>query len=436
MKRKIVNKLLSVVLSLAMLVTIAGCGEQVYTKEPAQGSDAQKQAEEPDPKNGEPDEGASEKKVPIALTEADTLSMTDFAVRLFQQSLEEEENTMISPLSVISALGMTANGANGDTLAQMEQALGMGLSELNEYLYAYNESLPENTDKAKLNMANAIWLRDAESLTVQDGFLQINEEYYEAEVRKSAFDKSTVDEINGWVSDNTDGMIKNVLNQIPEDVMLYLVNALAFDAEWKDVYSEHQVREAQFTKEDGSKQDIELMYSDENVYLKDDNAVGFMKYYAGEKYAFAALLPDEGVSISDYANSLTGEKLNNILTNASQKSIDVAIPKFSSEYSINMNDALRSMGMKDAFDEDKADFSNMASSQLGNLYINAVLHKTYIEVDAQGTKAAAVTVIGMDTTSLPTEAPTRIYLDRPFVYMIVDCENNVPVFIGVLRGVE
>lgn len=430
MKRKIINKLLCVVLSLTMLFTITGCGDKIEPGASAREGDDRKQTEE----SGQ-NEGDSNKKEPIALKEADNISMTDFAVRLFQQSLEEEENTMISPLSVIAALGMTANGANGDTLAQMEQALGIALSDLNEYLYAYNESLPENTDKAKLNMANAIWLRDTDSLTVQDDFLQINEEYYDAEVKKSVFDQSTVDEINGWVSDNTDGMIKNVLNQIPKDVMLYLVNALAFDAEWKDVYSEHQVREAQFTKEDGSKQDIELMYSDEKIYLKDDNAEGFMKYYAGEKYAFAALLPDEGVSVTDYANSLTGEKLNSILTNASNKSIDAAIPKFTSEYSINMNHALSSMGMKDAFDEDQADFSNMASSQLGNLYISAVLHKTYIEVDEQGTKAAAVTVVEMGVESMPAEI-TRIYLDRPFVYMIVDCENNVPVFIGVLRGIE
>ena len=180
---------------------------------------------------------------------------------------------------------MTANGAKEETLAQMESVLGMTKDELNIYLYSYMKKLP-NGEKYKLSLANSIWFTDDESFTVNRDFLQTNADYYGADIYKSPFDQKTCKEINKWVEDNTDGMIPEILDEINSEAVMYLVNALAFDAEWAKLYRESSVKYGKFTKEDGSEQNVELMYNTENVYLEDDNASGFMKYYKDGKYAW------------------------------------------------------------------------------------------------------------------------------------------------------
>ncbi len=233
-----------------------------------------------------------------ATTDVSDAAVTDFALRLFKESMGEGENTLISPLSVLIALSMTANGADNETLLQMEAVLGMPISQLNTWSSNYMANLPEK-EKYKLSLANSIWFKDDPTFVVNEDFLQTNADYYGAGIYKAPFDDSTLKEINKWVEDNTDGMIKDILDQIPEDAVMYLINALAFDAEWQDIYREYQMKEGQFTTEDGTVRDVKLMYSTENRYLHDDKAEGFIKYYKDRKYAFAALLPNEGVSVSE-----------------------------------------------------------------------------------------------------------------------------------------
>ena len=367
----------------------------------------------------------------------DNASVTDFAVRLFQNCMEEGKNTLISPLSVLVALSMTANGAEENTLAQMEAVLGMPVDELNVWIKAYMDGLPVG-EKYKLNMANSIWFRDIESFSVKEDFLQTNADYYNADIYKAPFDETTRDEINTWVEDNTDGMIKDILNKVPKDVVMYLINALAFDAEWMRIYREYEIRDGVFTTEGGIQKDAEMMYSEENIYLEDKNAVGFVKYYANRKYAFAALLPNEGVTVAEYIAGLTGEHLNSLLSNVRYEIVNTALPKFEAEYNVEMQKILSDMGMSDAFDAYKADFSGIGSIENGILFISRVLHKTYINVDEKGTKAGAATVLEMSTecaVEIPKE-PKKVYLDRPFVYMLIDCETNLPFFIGTMMDME
>lgn len=368
---------------------------------------------------------------------ANAVTCTDFAVRLFQECFRADGNILVSPLSVINALAMTANGARGETLEQMEALFGTDLDSLCSYLYNYNKSLP--TDKKyKLHSANSIWVRDNLSFTVQPDFLQANAEWFNADVYMAPFDGSTLKDINKWVSENTDEMIPEILDEIPDAAVMYLINALAFDAEWQSVYKEYQVREGIFTREDGTPQETEMMYSTEYTYLQDTQAQGFLKYYNDAKYAFAALLPDEGVSLEDYMASLTGEGLHKLLSNPEGTAVETAMPKFEAEYSTLLNDILENLGMKDAFDSGTADFSGLGSSLDGNLYISRVIHKTYIAVDEKGTKAGAATAVEVNSESAmmgPDEVKT-VYLDRPFVYMIIDCEENIPVFIGTMTDPE
>lgn len=363
-------------------------------------------------------------------------SVTDFAIRLFKAGEEKGKNTLISPLSVICALAMTANGAEKETLAQMEAVLGMTTKELNLYLYSYMQKLPQQ-DKCRLSLANSIWFTNEERFTVNQNFLQTNANYYGADIYKAPFNKQTCKDINNWVKNKTDGMIPEILGEIPPEAVMYLVNALAFEAEWFDIYEKNQVRDDKFTREDGIKQDARFMYSTEGTYLEDEKGTGFMKYYKGGKYAFVAMLPDEGVSVSEYIASLSGESLNTLLTNPQKVTVNTSIPKFETEYDVEMSGILKGMGMSKAFEPDNAQFGKLGRSATGNIYISRILHKTFISVGEKGTKAGAATVVEMKDASCPEpERPKEVYLDRPFVYMLVDCENYIPFFIGTMMDIE
>ena len=212
--------------------------------------------------------------------------------------------------------------------------------------------------------------------------------------------------------------------------MIYLINALAFEGEWEDIYREDQVHDGTFTTEDGREQPAELMYGAETAYLEDDLAAGFLKYYQGQNYAFAALLPNEGVSLDDYLSSLTGERLRDLLTHPQDTVVQTAIPKFTAETTTELNDALSALGMADAFDVGLADFSAMGTSTDGPLYISRVLHKTHLTLDERGTRAGAATAVQMAGS---TADPLSVYLTRPFLYVLMDCEAGLPLFIGTVR---
>ena len=213
---------------------------------------------------------------------------------------------------------------------------------------------------------------------MEEDFLQTLTDYYRADVYAAPFDNQTCKDINNWVEENTDGMIPEILDQIPPNAVMYLINALAFDARWSETYQKYQVREGDFTKEDGTIQKAEFMYSTEHSYLEDEQTTEFVKYYKGGKYAFVALLPKEGISLSDYIGSLTGESLHELLAEPADTTVYASIPKFTSEYSVEMSEILKAMGMTSAFDPATADFTGLGSSTAGNIYINRVLHKTYI----------------------------------------------------------
>ncbi len=363
--------------------------------------------------------------------------LTDFSLRLFLKDIEMEEagkNVLISPTSIISALGMTTYGANGETLAEMESMFGVSRGHLNNYNSSYLQK-----DVKELKLANSIWFTNDEHLTINDAFLAFNEEYYGASIYETAFNAATVDSINDWVNKKTNGMIKDILDEIPADAVMYLINALVFEAEWEDKYDENEILEdAKFTTANGKTQKVDMMHSEEALYLVDENAKGFIKYYKDRDYAFAALLPNEGITVADYVKNLSGEHLQEMLANPYKGAVVSAyIPQFSYEYNVEMSELLKGMGMADAFDGSKADFSAMASSTRGNIFMNRVLHKTFIEVSPVGTKAGAATVGEMMNECEPFyDEIHELRLDRPFLYMIIDCENNMPIFIGTVNSVE
>lgn len=361
--------------------------------------------------------------------------LREAGVQMFQYFLEPGENTLVSPLSILGSLGMTACGAGGETEAQTVCVFGGSQSSraLTIYYGDYVRELSQG-DKYELALANSLWLRDVPDLDVNEVFADSCSDYYHAEVRRVPLDGSAAEEINRWADENTGGMIPVISDDIPESAGMCLVSVLAFDAEWASGYGENEVREGIFTASDGRRQSAEMMYSEEQRYLQGDGAAGFIKYYADEKYAFIALLPDEGTGVSKYVSELAQEPgaLTELLENAAEERVSVAIPKFQCSYCSELQDDLKAMGMEKAFNAEEADFSFISSS--ARLYIDKVLHGTYIAVDERGTGTGAAAPGAEDAEA--SEDIRTVYLDRPFLYMIIDCEENVPLFIGTLDHLE
>lgn len=350
---------------------------------------------------------------------------SSFAAELFKDNYSKGKTTLVSPLSVLTALALVQNGAQGNTLAQLEQALGgLDRDTLNAYMRAYCDFLTESDE---LKIANSVWT-DSSAEAKRD-FLQKAVDSYSAQLFSAPLsDPKTVESVNSWVKKNTDGMIPKIIEKADRYAVMMLVNAIAFDAKWETPYKRSDIEKLEFTSYSGSKKKTDFMCSTENVYLKDGGAVGFMKPYKNGRFAFAALLPDENTGIDDYVASLSGDKLMKIFSSAKRgNEVNVKMPKFRAEYSAQLIDTLKKMGVKDAFDSKTADFSSLIENR--DAYIATVVHKTFIEVDENGTRAAASTLVGADTMSLME--PYSVCFNRPFVYMIVDTETNLPLFIGV-----
>lgn len=363
--------------------------------------------------------------------------MLDFAVRLMQSTLDEnKKSSLVSPLSVIVALGMTANGANGETKEEFEKLFGFSVDEANAYLYTLAHSL-YNGDGAKVELANSIWFGKDGRIAVHDDFLQINKNYYDAQAyEEDFFSQKTVDKINKWVSKHTDKMIDQIIDSIDPDTVMLLINALVFDALWSKPYENFQCQKGTFNAYDKSKSDATFMRSEETL-IRTKNAIGFRKYYKNG-YEFVAMLPDGDVI--DYVNSLTGDELGKILSGKQNDygyRAKAYLPKFEYDYDVSLYKALESMGLKKAFSSSEADLSGIGSSPWGNLYIGDVLHKTHIEMTQAGTRAAAVTAVEILAESVAgPKKLVDVKLDRPFVYYIVDCNTSLPIFMGVVTEIN
>ena len=356
MKRKLVTILIG-----CMTLGLFGCGSGLSdtTKRltPQQPEDSEQNADHTGNEDQQAEADTTEKKAEDDSTETTFgYRYRQFALNLLQQTYEDGKNEMISPLSVLAALTMTENGAKGNTLSQMEQVLSDGtpVGQQGRELSSYMKKLTD-TENEHLNIANSIWLKDADTLHVEDDFLSENSKLFDAEIYQAPFDEHTLKDINTWVSQKTEKMIPKILDKIEDNSVMYLINAIAFDAKWQSPYEKEDVEAGTFTSENGTQQTVDMMYSTEAYYLEDDSTTGFIRPYE-DGYSFMALLPKEGISIEDYISHLSAEKLIGLVENVSTDyDVDAAIPKFKSEYSIELKDTLQNMGMTDAFDEEQAD---------------------------------------------------------------------------------
>ena len=386
-------------------------------------------------------------------------------------------NLLVSPLSLLRALGLVVLGAEGDTLAQIEDALGMERDALVAYLVAYArtldidpqtlaaqdntwidsplaESAPAGSDAEKeaanavededtapettLEMAESLWIKDEPALSVEDDYLQACVDDFDAQVFSGPFDAQTCADLNAWVSDKTAGRIPKLLDELPADAVLYLVDALAFSGAWTEPYEDADVEDHTFTCEDGTEQPMELMRSTENSFLALSGARGFVKPYAGKRFAFCALLPSEGTALSSLVAQLTGNKLADAVASAEAGKVEAGIPRFTVRCRTELTEALGKLGVTDLFDPTLADLAGIGAMDDGaGLAVSQVLQETFVNVDEQGTEAAAATALGVSAASAaPEEEPEQVILDRPFVYFIWDTQTAAPVFAGTLASME
>ena len=371
----------------------------------------------------------------------------DFALRLLCESraVYEGDGLLVSPLSAMIALAMTANGAEGDTLREMENVLcgwmpgGMSINNLNTELFNYTTSLTSTAD-AKFNLANAIWVTSNPAFSINKNFVNTVTNTFDADIIAADLPNS-IGAINDWAKKETFGMIPQILKDgdLNEFTVMVLLNALALDALWADQVEKYACFEDTFKGTDESVQNVTFMRAECDAYIEGKNAVGIVKNYKGGNYAFLAILPEGNVH--EYAASLDGKELIKLYDKRKVASYNVVVnskmPHFSFDCTIDMANVLKNMGMPSAFDSSAADFDGLGKDERGNLYISKVLQKTHIDLDNSGTRAAAVTAITVNTEGAIVGKIDyyEVNLDRPFIYAIIDTESGLPIFIGICENI-
>jgi len=360
----------------------------------------------------------------------------NFGFELLKQinaSSSYDKNLFISPLSVSMALSMTMNGAKGTTLDGMKAAMqvpSLTTTEINEINKFLLDKLLSLDPKVALSIANSIWYN--QGFSVLPDFLNVNKDYYYAQVNELNFsDPLAIDVINGWVSDQTNKKIPKIINQIdPEDVM-FLINAIYFKGEWTNKFDKSKTSDGDFELPTGDIKSVPFMNQKVTArYCENDKYQALELPYGKKNYNMIIMLPKDSYTINNMITDLNTNSWNDLKNSLTQTdNINVKLPKFKFEYELNMNDVLSAMGMQEAF-SDHADFTGI--NPAGNLYISEVIHKSFVEVNEEGTEAAAATSVGISFTSMPQEV--WFLANKPFLFFITEKNTSCILFIGKITN--
>lgn len=359
----------------------------------------------------------------------------DFSFSLLNKSLDGTlENRMISPLSVSTALSMTLNGASGTTLEAMQKTLeldGLTKDEINTINRDLSVALLKADPSVVMNIANSIWIR--KDFSVLDPFIVTNQNYYSAQVSKIDFNNAALATINKWVSDKTNGKIPTILNEISDNEIMFLINAIYFNGKWKYQFETSKTKNEQFTCTDQKMVSVPMMKMENDFGYSVQSGYKALKMpYGADKFQMVFLLPDAGNTPDQVAGKLNSDNWATLMAGLQNKTkVPVWIPKWKFSWEKTMNDILISLGMKIAFDPNYANFS--AINPDNKLYITKVIHKTFIDVSESGTEAAAVTSVGIGVTSMPLDPPS-FYLTRPFLFFIMEEDSGAILFAGKVEN--
>jgi serpin B len=331
---------------------------------------------------------------------------------------------------------MTYNGAAGDTRAAMEDALkkeGFTPEQINTSYKSLIDALRSVDQKVLLEIANSIWYR--QDYTVLPEFVNVNREYYNAEVSSLDFaDPVAKDIINGWVDEKTHGRIEEIIDNIPSDAIMYLINAIYFKGIWQYEFDKSKTSEGPFDLNDGgSTVTVNFMKQSTSLSVMHNELFSMVELpYGRGNYSMDVLLPNQGFTTDDIVNSLTAENWNNWIMGMSLRNVDLVFPRFTFEYKNELKSELTAMGMGLAFTDD-ANFSGITGQ--GNLKISRVIHKSFVEVNEEGTEAAAVTAVEMVLTSGGGSGSNLLFqVDRPFLFAIRETTTGAILFIGRVQN--
>ncbi len=377
--------------------------------------------------------------VPIQLSAAEKAmvsSSNSFAFDIFSEVITREEpdsNVFISPLSISYALGMTYNGARTTTEEAMRNVLGYGdltNQEINESYLNLTNALIKADPKVTMEIANSIWYR--EGFQVEQDFMGINSQYFDAEVKGLNFDDAgAVNTINDWVSRKTHEKIREIIDPpIPSEMIMYLVNAIYFKADWHFQFDKKYTAEKPFYTPWGT-ESAELMAQKAryNYYAEDDFQAVELPYGDAE-FAMTVFLPSANSSVNEFIQDFDQAKWEDYRNGISEDSVELWLPKIKLEYKNNLSPELKQLGMEIAFDPYDADFRGI--NPQGGIFISEVIHKTFVQVDEKGTEAAAVTSVGMGTVSMPKYYVFRA--DHPFVFVIHEKQSDAILFMGKITN--
>ena len=362
---------------------------------------------------------------------------------LMNQSIADNNGTgniMISPASIMMALDMVSAGSKNESLKQLTDLFAENQDPLAQQAFA--SALMDRINDSKeidFSCANAVWSnRTLLGDSVNQEYVDYIKKTFGAEYTQTAFDNNTVNDINNWVDENTQHMIDKAIESLDDDTVMVLVNAIAFDAKWEEPYDSDHIHDGDFRSANSGTQNATFLNESTTYYYETEKATGFIKNYKGGEYAFLMILPtDESVNANDFLKNFTAEDYEKFIASRTDEyDVYTKMPEFKYDYEFMVNDTLKNLGVKDVFDPEKADLSGIAG-QPGDIYVSKVIHKTHIEVDSNGTKAAAVTVVTLDCAGAEpvTREFRQVICDRPFAYAIVDLETMAPIFIGTVNEV-
>jgi len=360
-----------------------------------------------------------------------------FAFEFFKKvnGFDTATNFMVSPVSLSLALGMAYNGAEGDTKAAFDEVLDYPatLTEVNEFNKNLIDKLSSSEDGSVMEIANSMWIHDG--FPVKEEFISLNKEYYQAEVANLDFsDPGSVDVINNWVSNKTHEKIPTIISDISNDMRLFLINALYFNAAWMYEFNKDYTEKGTFIKDNGNELEVDMMTMTENLsFYQNDLFSSVILPYEKEKFSMVILLPNTGKTTGDVIEAMDNTTWKTWMESYDTTDVSLNLPKFKLAYKNKLNDELIDMGLGIAF-SGSADFSGISDIALKIAY---VLQKTFIDVNEEGTEAAAVTIIGFENTSLPVgNLPELFIVNRPFVYAIRENVTGSICFIGKVGAPE
>lgn len=356
-----------------------------------------------------------------------------FTLKLFKNlsvNNTEGANLFASPLSVSFALGMTSNGANGQTLDAIKNTLnfnGLTQEQVNSYYNNLVTNLPQLDPNTMLKIANSIWYR--QEFSVLPGFLQINTASFHAKVQALDFaDPATVTQINNWVSDQTNGKIPTIVDAIPAEAVMYLINAIYFKSSWKEKFDPKNTTKRSFNLAGGGTVQADFMDNtmSVNVFNSENVTVAELPY-SNDKYSMVIAMPQSG-TVGDMVAGIDSAKWQLWMNSLVKTKADVQLPRFRYSYEATLNDALTQLGMGIAFTK-QADFSKINAT--ASLLITKVKHKAFVEVNEDGTTAAAVTSVEIGVTSAPQVQ--TITFNHPFFFAIREMKSGLIVFAGTVN---